>query len=222
MPTIPMRLLWRTLRLSATRNSALPLIRLNALLQAGVVDVAERAKHSVQPIEPAFGAKSREASLGFGLEAAEEPGERLVEPTQYLLFGAIAIPGKPVIGEPHRLQFVRLIDVTKAPALPLIRLNALLQARVVEVAEGAKHAVQRHGLRSGRIEAVLIGPPHSTALLRFDIASDRVLRDGANRGREIAAAPKCWQPRPERGELLPPNAAASSFQPIDDPGDKKA
>src|SRR5215469_9815409 len=95
-------------------------------------------------------------SLGFGLEAAEERGERLVEPTQDLLFGGIAIPGKPVIGEPHSLQFVRLIDVTKALALALIRLNALLQAGVVEVAERAKHAVQRHGLRSGRIEAGLI------------------------------------------------------------------
>src|SRR5215475_2536019 len=82
-------------------------------------------------------------------------------------FGAAAIPGKPVIGEPHSLQFVRPIEVTKALALPLIRLNALLQAGVVEVAEGAKHSVQRHGLRSGRMEAVLIGPQHSTTLLRF-------------------------------------------------------
>src|SRR5215472_6388491 len=62
-------------------------------------------------------------------------------------------------------------------------------------------------------------PPHSTALLRFDIASDRVLRDGANRGRKVAAAPKCWQSRPERAELLPQNAAGSSFQSIDDLGD---
>src|SRR5215469_4925033 len=172
-------------------------------------------------IEPAFGAKSREASLGFGLEAAEERGERLVEPTQYLLCGGIAIPGKPVIGEPHSLQFLRLIDVTKALALPLIRLNALLQAGVVELAERAKHAVQRHGLRSGRIEAALIGPQHSTALLRFAIACDRVLRDSANRGREVAAAPKCWQSRPQRPELLPQNAAGSSFQSIDDLGDTK-
>ena len=66
-----------------------------------------------------------------------------------------------------------------------------------------------------------MGPQHSSALLRFDIASDRVLRDGANRRREVAAAPKCWQSRPERRELLPQNAAGSSFETIDDLGDTK-
>src|SRR5215469_1785915 len=123
MPTIAMRLLWRTLRPSPTRNAALS----NQLL----------ARNRGKP----------------ALALVLRRGEHLVEPTQYLLFGGIAIPGKPVIGEPHRLQFVRLIEVTKALALPLIRLKALLQAGVVELAERAKHAVQRHRLRSARIEA---------------------------------------------------------------------
>ena len=126
------------------------------------LDLADRqpiANPEVGTVEHAFRPEAGKTALA-PLDPAEERLERLVETADNLLFRRVAVAGQPFVSQPNGLQFVGLIDVAERLAPPLIRLDPLLEAGVVEVAEAPEHVRQPGGLRRVRKEAVFERTEH--------------------------------------------------------------
>ena len=120
----------------------------------------------VRAAEPRLRAEAGKARRLSRLHAAEEGGEGLVEPAQDLLLGAVAVSGQLRNRVPDGLQLAGLPDVAEADALPAPRLDALLEARVVEVAEVSEHVRQGRFLRPVGVEPVLVAPDQPSAHVR--------------------------------------------------------
>ena len=94
--------------------------------------------------------KLRRVIAGGGTEArksapsGEECLEGLVETAQHLLFGREGPPREFWYGTPNGLQLCGLHVVAEGYLPPLPRVNALLQAAIVEAAKVCKHVGNRH------------------------------------------------------------------------------
>jgi len=113
------------------------------------------------------------------LDPAEERPERLVETADDLLFSRVAVARQARINRPHGFQFVGLIDIAERLPGPLLGLDPLLKAGVVEVAEAVEHVRQARDLGLVGKEPVFVGEDShpSLALVCRDVTTDRLFRN---------------------------------------------
>ena len=159
---------------------------------SGVVAVA-----SPEPGEP---------GLVATLDPAEEGLEGLIElPHHLLLSGRGPAPDVREVAPNDRQARDLLVDADRDALF--VGANAVFERGVVELAKVAQHLTQERGLRPVWFDAVAVAQRwHSAALLVLDVAADRGLGDGTDRGDEVAAAPQRRQARTQVRELLPKNA----------------
>ena len=135
------------------------------------------ADAEVRAVEPRLRAEAREARRLARLHAAEEGGEGLVEPAQDLLLGAEAVSGQFRNRVPDGPQLAGMGGTAEADALPVPCLDALLEARVVEVAEMSEHVRQGRFPHPVRVKPVLVAPDQLLAFLALYVPLDGRLAD---------------------------------------------
>lgn len=164
------------------------------------------------------GAEAGEACLVATFDAAEEGFERLIELAHDLLLRG---------GRPTALMRKLFADQRKARDLLvaadrdtlLVGQNAVLKSGVVKLAEVIKHLRQESGLRLVGFDPVAVAQNHgSTALLGFDVLSDRRLRDVPDRAREVGSRPQRRETRTQVRKLLTQEAGCRTLEAIDDLG----
>jgi hypothetical protein len=101
------------------------------------------------------------AEAGEAPATAEERLETLIEAAENLLLGGVAETGQPRVGVANGTNLVGLIDEAEALALPVVCLDALLQRRVVQVAEGAEHDGEAVALGAIGVEPKLVADYHA-------------------------------------------------------------
>jgi len=183
-----------------------------------LADCQTIADAKVCTVKARLGAEPREAGLGAALHPAEECAVSLVETPQNLLLGTEAEASETFVGFPDSLQLGCLVAIAQPDAASLVRLDALLQASIVEIAERAEHSGQGDTLRCVRAKPVFVGPAHLSALLRGDVSTDCRFRHCANRADEVGPRPQRRKPRAQRREFFTQHPRRDRLKPRRDFG----
>ena len=157
------------------------------------------------------GAESRIAGLPALPDAAKERAESLIDAAQHVLTAGEVGERQIALGA-NLFQLIGLIAIAEGFTGGAVGIAALLKGGVVEAAGFGQLAVERDGLRDGRVEPVFEILPQLSALLVLDVLSDRRLGNVTHRADVITPAPKRRKSGFEPGKFFAQDAGSEAFE----------